>query len=196
MRVERLEKEFEIDVEWRPFELHPEIPLEGRDISGRGAERRAGYYHHLRALAEEEGLTFNPSTWVPNSHRPLEAAEFAREHGAYDSYHRALFDAHFGRGENIGDLDVLAQLAEAAGLDPAALRQALESKRYAPAVDERTEEARQSGIASTPTFIFQNGERTLPIVGAQDYNVFQSVAQRMGAKRRTEIQEPRPGAAL
>ena len=48
------------------------------------------------------------------------------------------------------------------------------------------EEARGSGITGTPTFIFEDGERRLPIVGAQDYAVFQNVAQRMGASRRTE----------
>ena len=181
MRVERLEQEFALDVDWQPFELHPEIPLEGRALGSRSA----AYYANLTSLAQQEGLTLRPPTRASNSHRSLEAGEFAREHGAFAPFHTALFEAYFGHDRDIGDIDVLADIAEANGLDPAALREALESKRYAALVDERTGEARHSDITGTPTFVFQSGERRLPIVGAQDYALFASVAQKMGAQPRT-----------
>ena len=174
-------------MEWRPYELHPEIPSEGIDRSGGASARRAGYYDQLRALAEDAGLTFRPGTRVPNSHRSLEAAEFAREQGAFAPYHRALFEAYFGQGRDIGDVEVLAELGMASGLDPAALRDALAARRYASLVDERTEEARGWDVTGTPTFIFENGERRLPIVGAQEYALFENVARRMGA---TPIRSP------
>ena len=176
-----MQREFEIEVEWRPYELHPEIPSEGIDRSAGDSGRRAASHEHLRALAEEAGLTFRPSTRVPNSHRSLEAAEFAREQGAFAPYHRALFEAYFGQGRDIGDVEVLAELGAASGLDPAALRDALASRRYASLVDERTEEARGWDVTGTPTVIFENGERRLPIVGAQEYALFENVARRMGA---------------
>ena len=174
-------------MEWRPYELHPEIPSEGIDRSGGASARRAGYYDQLRALAEDAGLTFRPGTRVPNSHRSLEAAEFAREQGAFAPYHRALFEAYFGQGRDIGDVEVLAELGAASGLDPDALREALVSRRYASLVDERTEEARGWDVTGTPAFIFENGERRLPIVGAQEYALFENVARRMGA---TPIRSP------
>ena len=177
MRAERLQKEFEIDVEWQPFELHPEIPLKGKDVSG----RTAAYYERLRGPAVDAGLTFQTPTRVPNSRRSLEAAEFAREHDAFAPYHRALFEAYFSRGQDIGDTKVLAELGAAVDLDPAGIREALDSGRYASIVDERTEKARQAGITGTPTFVFQSGDRTLPIVGAQEYAVFENVARRLGA---------------
>ena len=187
MRVERLREEYEIDVEWQPFMLHPEIPLEGKDVSG----RTAVYYERLRGLAVDAGLTFQTPTRVPNSHRSLEAAEFAREHDAFAPYHRALFEAYFSRGQDIGDTTVLAALAKSVDLDPDGLREALDSGRYVSIVDERTEEARQAGITGTPTFVFQSGDRTLPIVGAQEYAVFENVAQRLGAVRKRRNAEPR-----
>jgi RNA polymerase sigma-70 factor (ECF subfamily) len=55
-----------------------------------------------------------------------ELTEFAREQGAFASYHRALFEAYFGEGRDIGDEAVLAELGAACGLDPDALRQSLE----------------------------------------------------------------------
>ncbi len=181
MRVERLEREFALDVEWQPFELHPEIPPEGRELGSRGA----AYYANLTSLAQQEGLALRPPTRASNSHRSLEAAEFARDQGLFAPFHTALFEAYFGHDRDIGDVDVLADIAEANGLDSAALREALESKRYAALVDERTDEARHSDITGTPTFVFQSGDRRLPIVGAQDYALFANVAQRMGALPRT-----------
>ena len=186
MRAERLEREFEIDVVWRPYELHPEIPAAGIDRGARDKRppRPEGYVSPLRALAEEAGLPYAPSRHVPNSHRALEAAEFAREQGAYEPYHRSLFEAHFGRGEDIGDVDVLVALAAASGLDAHGLEAALRDSRYVALVDESTQEAQRQGVTGTPTYIFEAGDRRFPLVGAQDYSVFQSIAQRMGAEAR------------
>ena len=131
-------------------------------------------------------MPYKPGRHIPNSHRSLEAAAFAREQGVFDAYHRALFNAYFGEGRDIGDVFVLSELGVAIGLEAAALEEALAAGHYTALVNEATEEARGSGITGTPTFIFEDGERRLPIVGAQDYAVFQNVAQRMGASRRTE----------
>ena len=183
MRVDQLREEFDIDVSWRPFELHPEIPPEGRD-RGERRPRPEGYVNPIRQLAEEAGLPFAPGRHTPNSHRSLEAAEFAREQGLFDEYHRALFGAYFGEGRDIGDLDVLKALASDVGVDPDGLGEAIETKRFTEYVNDATDEARGMGITGTPTFVFGAGERQLPIVGAQDYNVFQNIAQRMGAERK------------
>ena len=185
MRVDQLQREFAIDVSWRPYELHPELPPEGRD-RGERQPRPEGQVSPIRQLAEEAGMPYQPGRHILNSHRSLEAAEFAREQGMFDAYHRALFNAYFGEGRDIGDISVLSELGVAIGLDAAALEEALAAGRYAALVNEATKEARGSGITGTPTFIFEDGERRLPIVGAQDYAVFQNVAQRMGASRRTE----------
>ena len=185
MRVDQLQQEFAIDVSWRPYELHPELPPEGRD-RGERQPRPEGRVNPIHQLAEDAGILYEPGTHIPNSHRSLEAAEFAREQGVFDAYHRALFHAYFGEGRDIGDVSVLSELAVNINLDASALEEALVSGRYVSLVNEATEEARGSGITGTPTFIFEDGERRLPIVGAQDYAVFQNVAQRMGASRRTE----------
>jgi predicted DsbA family dithiol-disulfide isomerase len=188
-RIERLSREFEIDVTWWPYELHPSAsggPADGIDRGGPSPRRRA-YYERFRALTDEAGLAFHPSRRTPNSHRALEAAEFAREHGAFDRYHRALFAAFFAEGRDIGEGDVLVQLASDAGLDGAALRRALEGQQYASLVNERTEQARAWGVTGTPTFIFDDGERRFSLVGAQDYAVFENVARRFGARPRAPV---------
>lgn len=177
-RADRLQQEFDLDVTWHPYELHPEFPPEGIDRAAR--PRPEGYVSRLRTLMDEAGLPFRPSRHVPNSHRALEASEFARERSAFEPYHRALFEAYFGHGRNIGDIEVLAELATETGLDAGDLRQAIDAGTYASLIDQRTEEARLRGASGTPTFIFEKDGFEFPIVGAQDYALFQNVAQRMG----------------
>ena len=185
MRVDQLQREFDIGARGGRCEAPPEAPPEG---GGGGARRPQpeGHANPLRQLAGEAGWPYQPGRHIPNAHRSLEAAEFAREQGVFDAYHRALFSAYFGEGRDIGDVSVLSELGVGVGLEASALEEALASGRYAALVNEATEEARGSGITGTPTFIFEDGERRLPIVGAQEYAVFQNVAQRMGASRRGE----------
>lgn len=183
MRVERLKREYLVDVEWRPFELHPEIPPEGilvRDLQ-RGGRYRSEYYDHIKALAKDEGIDMIEPTLIPNSLPALEAAEFARDAGRFDEFHRGLFAAYLERDENIGDVEQLQLLAQAYGLDGDELARALREHRYRPRVDESMEQARKRGITGTPTFVFDG---RYDLIGAQDYSVFQSIVQRLGAKRK------------
>jgi len=181
-RVERLQRELPVAVEWRPFELHPETTRTGADLRGRlGSSGRArAYRDNILALAAASGIEMRMPLVVANAHRALEAAEFAREHGGFEAYHRALFAAYFRDGRDLADVDVLCELARTAGVDGQGLRQALADGRYAGAVDASTAEARALGVVSTPTFIFEGG---FQLVGAQDYAVFESITRRLLARR-------------
>lgn len=113
---------------------------------------------------------------VANSHLALEAAEFARERGGFDAYHRGLFRAYFEQARDIGDPEVLCDLARETGVDDQHLRDALGERHYAALVDRMTDEARADEVLSTPTYVFSGGFR---LVGAQDYEVFASVTRRL-----------------
>lgn len=179
-RVDRLQREFPVDVEWRPFELHAETPREGVRLAGRlGSTRAVAYARNIVGLAHESGIALRMPEMVANSHLALEAGEFAREHGGFDAYHRALFAAYFEQGHNLGDPDVLCDIARNVGVDDQAMRQALADGRYAGLIDRITAAAREDEVTSTPTFIFIGGFR---LTGAQDYNVFESVTSRLLAR--------------
>ncbi len=177
-RIEQLRAEFPVDVEWRPFELHPETPRTGASMVGRlgNEERVRAYAGRIIGIAEESGIPMHMPKAVAKSHRALEAAEFAREHGGFDALHPALFRAYFEERRDIGDIDVLCEIARERGVDDQGLRQAFADETYAPLVDHVTAGAREDEVLSTPTFIFSGGFR---LVGAQDYDVFASVTRRL-----------------
>ena len=182
LRVERLGREFPVDVRWRPFELHPETPRGGAQLQGRlGGEARArAYRENISALAAESGACISMPPLIANSHLALEAGEFAHGTGGFERFHDALFRAYFEDGRNIGEVDVLCEIGRECGLDDQGLRQALSDERYAASIDRLTDEARHDEIFSTPTFVFSGGFR---LVGAQDYAVFASVTRRLLERR-------------
>ena len=165
-------------IAWVPFELHPEAPVEGIPFEAYfGRARSDQMQSRLQSVAAEVGLKMESRDVIINSRRALGAAEFAREKGKYDEMHHALFRAHWeltGRLENIDDL---VQIGAGIGLDPAELREAIEGGRYETLIDESRREAESVGINAIPAHVF--GGRYL-VVGAQPYEIFQQVLERMG----------------
>jgi predicted DsbA family dithiol-disulfide isomerase len=176
VEVEKLVRDYEINLRFAPYFLDPSIPPEGKPR--RRMTNPDDPPTHLELRAAEAGLKMTRGrTWTPNSHLSLQAAEFAAEHGDAIRFHRRMFKAYFEDLEDVGDIDVVVRVGEEAGLDAAALRQALEDGTYRQQVDDGINWARSIGVTGVPTFIF---EEQWAIVGAQDYNVFQSIMSRLG----------------
>ena len=176
MEVERLQREYPVDVRWAPYLLDPTIPPDGKP---REPQTRADTpKSHLEEMAEARGLTFKRGrSFTPNTHLALETVEFAYDHGQHcDDLHRALFKANFEDFDNLGDADQLVRIASDHGIDGDELRQALDSGQYRTQVDEQIQWARNVGVTGIPTFIF---DYQYAMVGAQEYPAFQSAIERV-----------------
>lgn len=169
----------EAEATWLPFELHPEIPAAGMARADYfGAARVEEMERRLQAIAAEVGLTMRGRERLINSRRALATAEFARERGAFETVHEALFRVHWeGEGpDDIDDLGVLRRVVAEAGLDPDELEQALEAGRYDELIDANRREATSVGINAIPAHVF--GRRFL-LVGAQPDEVYAQVLGRL-----------------
>jgi len=124
---------------------------------------------HLRTMGAAFGITFVDRPLLSNSHLALLAAESAREQGKLEAFHAALFAAYFSQGLDIGDLDVLRQIAQDSGLDAGAMVSALHSGKHLPKLEEAKEDAARLGVTGVPTF-FINEKKS--VVGAQPLDVF------------------------
>jgi predicted DsbA family dithiol-disulfide isomerase len=188
-RADRMAREFAVEIEWVPFELHPEVPEEG-EVKGEAYQSRPDVRERLYALAEAEGLPMQSNPVRSNGHKALEAAEWARDQSVdtFDSVHRALFHAYFAASSNISTIEQVEEAVAGHDIDTAAIRVALESGAYRKQVDEYTQLARQNGINGTPTFILDD---KFVISGAQDWDVFENILQRLGVPRREGV-EPVP----
>ncbi len=113
---------------------------------------------------------------VSNSRLALEAAEFAKDQGKFEEFHKALFRAYFADERNIGLMDVLLDVAGKVGLDIQQLKQALENRTYQQQVQDQVDYAHELGITGAPTFFINNQL----IVGLQPYEVFRQAVIQAG----------------
>ena len=114
----------------------------------------AGRYGYL-------GVHFGELSLLSNSRMALEASEYARDAGCFDSFHDRIFRAYFTETRDIGDVDVLLELAQEEDLDTADLRVALQEGRYTSRLNETRREGQQLGINAVPTFIINGKFRIL-----------------------------------
>jgi predicted DsbA family dithiol-disulfide isomerase len=168
--VEKLKEEFDLSVEWLGFEIHPETPTEGMPLVKMFPRADvAAMTSRLNSMGALFGLAFQKIVNISNSRLSLEAGEFAKEHGRFNEFHHAIFQAYFTQGKDIGDIGVLTLIGQDTGLDAAALRSALERGKYRKPLEQVRSEAASLGITAAPTFIINDTDR---IVGAQPIETF------------------------
>jgi len=176
LRAERLKKQFNLEVEWRPFEIHPETPKEGVNIAF--LPFPTGYMEmvmaNVKRLAAEEGVVLKLSEKFPNSHLALTISEFARKKGKLDDFHRLVLEKYWLEGEDIGDLDFLISLAESIGLERDEILNYLETNEPNDILKEDLLELRKFGINGVPTFFI--GDEI--VIGAQPYETFERVIKK------------------
>ncbi len=182
--VPRLLGEFELELDWCGFELHPSTPLGGRPLSDLfpGVDLTA-LHAQTQRFAAQFGVTGMASPMrLQNSRRALAMAEYARERGKLAAFRQAAFDAHWRGGMDLEDDDALRAAAREAELDPTAALAVADEPATLARVDERQAAARRAGISGIPTFILG----TQRIVGCQPYSELEAAAIRAGVPRRHE----------
>ena len=156
-RLARLDDEFDVRVERRFLEIHPETPAEGRPVSELGYPpgQWARMMENLDRMGKAEGVVFSERTFTTNSHKALLLAEAAKDEGpeVFEALNEGLFRAYFTEGRNIGDPRVLRELAEAAGLPAGRIGQAWSDPAYEGRLSRDHAAAAGIGITAVPTFI-------------------------------------------
>jgi predicted DsbA family dithiol-disulfide isomerase len=166
-RLERalaLRPDMEFDIRWRAYRLDPTIPPEGVDRKqymqakfGNNPNRQA-MQDALKQAGDGEGIAFafdkiarSPNTI--DSHRLIRWSASA---GVQNEVVERLFEAYFEEGRDIGNADVLTEIASEAGMDSATVADLLEQGADREIIENEDAMAHRLGITGVPTFIFQN----------------------------------------
>lgn len=131
---------------------------------------------YLEREGKRYGIAFRLPNRLANSHRALQASEYAREQRAFEPFHRALFYRYFTAGDDIGSIEVLRSVANDAGLDPGAMEDYIKRGGGEERLQEASQLGRLFGVDSSPTFIIDHRYK---LVGAQPYNIFQKAFQQL-----------------
>jgi predicted DsbA family dithiol-disulfide isomerase len=157
-------------VQWVYFPLHPNTPAEGLSLkdlfAGRGFDLESMYLR-MKRLMDAEGLPYGRRTHTYNSRLAQELAKWADGQQGFERIHGLLYRAYFVDGRNIGDPQVLLDVAQTAGLSAEGAREVLFDRTFKAAVDADWLQAREFGITGVPSFVAGNYK----VVGAQPYEV-------------------------
>jgi predicted DsbA family dithiol-disulfide isomerase len=183
VRIEKLRQNFDVDTVWVHFPLHPETPVEGRSMAdlyaGRNVDPEAMYVR-MKGLMDAEGLPYGRRTHTYNSRLAQELGKWADTRSDGEAIHDALYKAYFVEARNIGDPDILVEIAQSVGLPGEEARAVLTERRFKDAVDADWAKSRQWGVTGVPTFVAAR----YGVVGAQPYEVLEQLLDKAGARRR------------
>lgn len=179
-RALEAEPEHPFEIEWHPFQLNPEMPTEGMDrrayLEGKfgGKEQAVKVYSQIDQHARDVGLELDlgaikrtPNTL--NAHRLIHWAGIEQRQSMVVS---ALFRAYFKEGRDIGDTEVLADIADSTGMDAALVQRLMATDEDLDGIREKDASFRKMGVNSVPTFIVA-GKHAVP--GAQPVEVWRNV---------------------
>jgi predicted DsbA family dithiol-disulfide isomerase len=164
---------YETRIFWRPFELNPDLPIEGVDrakyLAARigPAERIAEAHTVLKSQGEASGIDFRFDLMarVPNTRRSHLLIAHAARSGRQTAVKERIMRAYFEEGCDIGEVEDLVRLGVEAGLSERESRAALILRAGQDGVIAAERHAAVLGITGVPTFVF-DGQYT--ISGAQE----------------------------
>lgn len=176
--------EVQAEVVWRPFQLQPDLPPEGRPwdevvrTKFGGPERARTLFQQVAAAGAYDGLRFDFEAIPahPNTRDAHRLVLHAQEAGVGRQMAEALFAANFTRGRDIGKTGVLADVAAQVGLDRDRVARFLGGGELGRQVDESQAEAASLGITGVPCFVIDG---KYAFSGAQSLETFVSVLDRV-----------------
>ena len=178
-------------IEWHPFQLNPDMPPEGMDRRAYleakfgGPEGAFEAYRPVVEHAKAAGLEieFDRIAVTPNTLDAHRLIHWAGIEGRQTPVVAALFRAYFQDGRDIGDTEVLADIADSAGLDAGVILRLLATDEDRAGLLEKEKGFREMGIRSVPTFIV-GGQHAVP--GAQPTELWLRVIDEIAASDAAE----------
>lgn len=174
----------EIDIFWRPYQLNPEMPAEGMDrmtyleTKFGGPERAKVIYGQIEDAALAAGLNvdFSKIKRTPNTFNAHRLIRWARSTGHQQAVVDSLFVRYFEQGQDIGERDLLLEVADEVGLDRQLLVRLYDEDADRDLLTNEEALARQMGVSGVPTFILSE---KFAFVGAQETAAWLDVLDRL-----------------
>lgn len=190
-RLERAMVELEgrigFAIQWRPFELNPQMGPDGEDVMehltakyGQTREAMTATAERISGIAAELGIDLKGRYGgrIYNTFGAHQALFWAREQGCETEFQLGLFAEYFERGHDPSSPETLARVAQSLGLDGAEVCASVASGLHADAVRAEQRRYLDLGIHSVPAFIV---EGKYLISGAQEPAVLVGAFEKLAA---------------
>ena len=165
-------KDVRVNLMWRPYQLYPDTPMEGADLTAKmkqryGEEGAKQMRENIKAAAEGTNINFafDKIKITPNTMNAHRLIRWAASTGQQHMIAEALFSAHFEQGRNIGNIAVLLEIAGLHGMDVPLLAELFDGENDIEATRNDDAAARDLGVHGVPAFLA--GGKFL-LMGAQE----------------------------
>ncbi len=159
--ADKLRREnLDINIEWLPYELDPDLSLEGSDLADHVPQDQIDMsYRRIERLGSEYELVYNNKTKKFNTTRLHKAALYAGTVGKYYEFAKEAFKAIFEDGKNVGDPLIINEIGLISGLNISEMNQCIDEGSF----DAQMEEAKNLipvyEIDSVPSFIVDDKKK-------------------------------------
>lgn len=179
--IDELGAQDQINLEWQPFELNPDMPAEGENLTehvgrkyGSSPEDAQRNADQITQLGAEMGFRFDffDGMRIVNTRDAHILLDYAKAHGKQTELKLRLFDACFNEQKDISDRKILAQELQQLGLNSDEALLQLDNKEALEQVETAESFWRNLGVSSVPTLVFN---RTSAVTGAQPVEVYKQV---------------------
>ncbi|AEH38419.1 DsbA family oxidoreductase [Halopiger xanaduensis] len=150
-----------LTVDWHPFDLRaqqrgPDGEIDHDVDNGKDDEYYEQAKQNVERLADRYDVEL--AQYLKRDVDSYDAQRVARRAadahpGAFEDFHRGVFDTLWREGRDIGEQDVLEELAAEAGLPDGFVTETLSDEESADELEAAFADAQQTGITGVPTFI-------------------------------------------
>ena len=176
--IDQLAGQIEVELEFHPFELNPDMPKEGKNQKEHLINKFGGEAQYKKItdnvtnVAAEEGLSFNfdKQKVSPNTRDAHRVIRYAKLEGKQAAVKEAFLKAYFEEGIDLSKKENVLTIAVKAGLNAIKVSSLLDSDEGLVEIELEQKMNRQRGISGVPYFIINN---KYGISGAQPSEVFQ-----------------------
>ncbi|WP_083660189.1 DsbA family oxidoreductase [Acuticoccus yangtzensis] len=177
-----------VRVSWRPFQLDPTLPADGKDRAQYlnekfgGPDRAAEIYARITAAGAEEEIpfAFDKITRSPNTLNAHRVIRWAGIEGLQDAVVERLFQLYFIEGADLTDPAVLEGAAAEAGMDPAMVARLLATDADLAETEAEIVHAQAIGVQGVPCFIIEN---KYAVSGAQPADVLATAIRQVAVAK-------------
>ena len=141
-------EDFAVRLLWRPL-----AGWQGRSPPERAKTKLPLARQDVGRFARRMGIPYVPPPVTTDPTRAGAASLFAEERGLLRPYVVAAMHWEWGLGRDIGDPEVLAEVAAASGLDPQQLLAAADDPARRSQLEQNWKEAERCGVIGVPSFV-------------------------------------------
>ena len=167
--IDRLKKEKpELIIEWIPYELNPDTPSQGREITKDvSPEQLEVAYKRILRLGSEYGLVYNNRIKSFNTHRLHKASQYANSKDKFYEFSKEAFKAIFEDGKNVSDPSIINEIAILVGLDSVDMNKQIDEGLFDQLMEKSKNLVSVYDIDSVPSFIVNDNNKYTTL---KDYN--------------------------